>query len=132
MQRIAGRTGVISSGYTARLDWICGDPVDDEALPGDVCRFRESGSYFGFIASLIEIGLVVRAIVIELRSARLEGVARRQNSRTRCVFDHDAFCRITCSVEPICDYQRNRVADMHDAAERDRRPWRQKHRAAVP
>ena len=92
-------------------------------------RAREGRGYLSLVARLIEIGLVVRAIAVELRRACLKCVARRYNSGARRVRDRDAFGRITCYVDGIGDDNRNRVADMHDATQSNRWPRRQKHRA---
>src|SRR5215471_1540778 len=113
MQRIATGTSVIDSDYPARLYWIGGHPVNDKALFDDMGRARKGRSHLSVVARLIEIGLVVRAIAVELRGACLKCVARRYNSEARRVLDRDAFGRITCYVDGIGDDNRNRVADVH-------------------
>ena len=131
MQRVAPGAGVIDAGDAARLDRIGGDPVDDEALLDHVGGGRKRRIGLGLVAGLVEIGLVVRAVAVELRRALLEGVARRHHGRPRRVIDRDGFGRVTRAIERVGDHHRDRIADMHGAIDGDRRPRRQIHRAAV-
>jgi hypothetical protein len=91
MQRVAAGAGVKHPGDAARLDRIGGHPVDDQALFDDVRRSGEGGIHLGLVAGLVEIGLVVRAFVVELRRVRCEGVARRYDAGPRLIVDNDAF-----------------------------------------
>ena len=91
----------------------------------------EGGVGRGLVAGLVEIGLVVRAIVVELRRARLEGLARRHHGGPRRIVDLDALGGVARKLERVGDHDRHRIADMQHAVDRDRRPVRQIHRAAV-
>jgi hypothetical protein len=110
---------------------VGGDAVDDQVLLDDMGRFRKRGVGRSFVACLIEIRLVVRAIVVELRRPLLEGVSRRNNRGPRRIIDLDALRCIAGKLERIGDHDRHRIADMQHAADRDGRAVRQIHRAAV-
>ena len=131
MQRVAPGAGVVFAGDAARLDRIGGDAVDDEALLDHMRGSRERRIGLGLVAGLVEIGLVVRAVVVELRRALLERLARRHHGRPRRVIDRDGFGRVAGEIERVGDHHRDRIADMHGAIDGDRRPRRQIHRAAV-
>ena len=94
-------------------------------------RGGEGGVHLALVAGLIEIGLVARAFLVELRRARREGVARRYDAGPGLIVDNDAFGGISRLVDRIGDNHRDWVADMHDTVERNRQPRRQKHRAAA-
>ena len=94
-------------------------------------RDSEGGIHLGLVAGLVEIGLVIRATVVELRRVWRERVACRYDSGPRLILDNNAFGSISRLLERIGDNHRDRVADVHDAVERNRRPRRQEHRAAA-
>ena len=131
MQRVAPGACVIDAGDAARLDRIGGDPVDDEALLDHMRRGRERRIGLGLVAGLVEIGLVVRAVAVELRCAWLDSCARGHHGRSRRVIDRDGFGRITGAIERVGDHHRDRITHMHDAIDGDRRPRWQIHRTAV-
>ena len=131
MQGVAAGAGIIDPGDAAQLDRIGGHPVDDQALLDDVRRGGEGGIHLGLVAGLVDIGLVVRAFVVELRRVRCEGVARRYDSGPRLIVDDNTFGGVERLVERIGDRHRDRVTHMHHAVERNRRPRRQEHRAAA-
>src|SRR5262249_5861307 len=95
MQRVAAGAGIINPSHAARLNRMGGHPVDDKTLFDDVRGSGEGGIHPGLIASLKEIGLVVRAFAVELWRIWCEGVARRYDSGPRRVVDNDAFGGVT-------------------------------------
>ncbi len=129
MQRVAAGAGVVLAGHAARLDRVGGDAVDDEPLLDDVRGAGEGRIDRGLVAGLIEIGLVVRAVVVELRRTRLERVARRHHRGPRRIVDRDALGRVARELERVGNHHRHRIADVQHAIDRDRRPLRQVHRA---
>ena len=131
MQRVAAGAAVVFAGDAARLERVGGDAVDDEALLDHVGGLGEGGVGRGLVAGLVEIGLVVRAIVVELRRAGLERLARRHHRGARRVVDLDALGGVAGKLQRVGDHDRDRIADMQHAVDRDRRPVRQVHRAAV-
>jgi hypothetical protein len=131
MQRVTAGAGVVLACHAARLDRIGGDAVDDEPLLDDVRSARERSIGRGLVAGLIEIGLVVGAVVVKLRRSGLEGVTRRHYGRAWGVIDRHAFGAVAGAVERVGDHDRDRIADVQRAADRNRRAVRQVHRAAV-
>ena len=131
MQRVAAGAAVVFAGDAARLQRVGGDAVDDEALLDHMRGLGEGGIGRGLVAGLVEIRLVVRAIVVELRRAGLERLARRHHGRARRIVDLDALGGVAGEIERVGDDDGDRIADMQDAIDGDRRPMRQIHRAAV-
>ena len=131
MQRVFAGAGVVFAGDAARLQRVGGDAVDDEALLDHVRGAREGRVGRRLVAGLVEIRLVVRAIVVELRRAGLERLARRHHRGTRRVVHGHALGRVPRKIERVGDHHRHRIADMHRPADRDGGAERQGHRAAV-
>ena len=121
MQRVAAGAAIVFAGDAARLERVGGDAVDDEALLDHVRGFGEGRVGRGLVAGLVEIRLVVRAIVVELRRAGLERLARRHHGGARRVVDLDALGGVAGQIERVGDDDRDRIADMH-GRDRSRSP----------
>ena len=131
VQRVAAGAGVVHASDAAGLDWVGGNAVDDEALLDHVGCAHERRIDLRLVAGLVEIGLVARTIVVELRRILLERIARGHHGRPRRVIDSDALGCVAGDVERIGDHHRERIADMHGATDGDGRSRRLVHRAAV-
>ena len=94
MQRVAAGTGVVLSGHTTGFNRIGGDTIDDEPLLDHVRGAGEGGFDRGFVAGFIEIGLVFGAVVVELRRARFERLARRHHRGPHCIVDRNVLGRV--------------------------------------
>ncbi len=131
MQRVAASAGVVLSGHTTGLDRIGGDTIDDEPLLDHVRGAGEGGFDRGFVAGFIEIGLVLGAVVVELRRARFERLARRHHRGPHRIVDRDVLGRVAGTVERVGNHHAHRIADVAHPVDRDRRPFRHVHRSAV-
>ena len=79
----------------------------------------------------VEIGFVVRAVVVELRRAGLERLEARGHRRQRLVLDRDLLGGVARLRLGVGDNQRHRIADMAHSPDRQRRPVGNVHRPAV-
>ena len=131
LQGVAPGAGVVFAGDAARLERVGGDTVDDEALLDHMRGARERFVDRGLVAGLVEIGLVVGTIGIELRRAGLEGILGIHDGRAGRIVDLDPLGGVARLIERVGDHDRDRIADMHRAADGDRGAVWQVHRAAV-
>ncbi len=117
MQRVAAGAGVVFAGDAARLDRLAVTRLMTRRCSTTCAARGEGGIHLGLVAGLVEIGLVVRAIVVELRRARCEGVARRYDRGPRRIVDRDTLGGVARLVERVGDHHRDRIADMHHAVD---------------
>ena len=135
MKRVPVLRRVIDRRRAARLQRHAGEPLVDGDV-GDLVGRRGDDRVdlgeFCAVARHDEIDGEVRCRVRpDLRRALGEGGARIGDRRLRIVVDFDLFGRIGGDRRGFRDDQCHRVADMHDAASGQRRPFRHHRLLAV-
>ncbi len=131
IKRVPVLAGIVGPDRAARLHVLGLDAADDITAANDVSSSGEGGFGLRLVAAFIGVGDVVGILVPNSRRRWLGRIGRRGDRRERLVIDLDQLGGVLRLRQTLGDDNGDRVADITDPIDDQRRPLRRKHRRPV-